>query len=195
MAKRMSKAELLEEIQGERAKLEATLAGLNKTQMTQPGVTEAGWAVRDVLAHLVDWEQRGLEWYAAGLRGEKPELPAPGMKWSELPRLNQQIFEKSRRRALQKVLDEFQASYQRVLSVVQAMPAEDLEVPGRFAWTGKWTVGQFMAANSGSHYRWARDLIRKWAKAQGATPAKKAVPPKKTTAGKKTAPQKATRAK
>jgi len=37
---------------------------------------------------------------------------------------------------------------------------------GRYMWTGKSTLGDFVASNTCSHYRWARTLIRKWAKAE-----------------------------
>lgn len=166
MGKRLGKSELLEQIQLERGKLEETLAALNKKQMTTRGVTVTGWAVKDVLTHLIAWEQMGLSWYKAGLRGETPALPAPGMTWRDLPKLNDQIFKKNRRRPLDDVLAEFQSSHRQVLKAVKAMPEADLVELGRYAWTGqKWTVGNFIAASTSSHYRWARTLIRKWARA------------------------------
>jgi hypothetical protein len=168
MGKRIVKSDLLEQIQLERVKLEETLAGLSKKQMTTRGVTDTGWAVKDVLTHLIAWEQMCLNWYKAGLRGETPALPAPGMTWRDLPKLNDQIFKKNRRRSLNDVLAEFQSSHQQILKTVKAMPEADLTELGRYAWTGqKWTVGNFIAASTSSHYRWARTLIRKWAKRNG----------------------------
>ena len=174
MGKRLAKSELLEQIQFERGKLEETLAALNKKQMTTSGVTDTGWAVKDVLTHLIAWEQMCLSWYKAGLRGETPALPAPGLTWRDLPKLNDQIFKKNRRRSLDDVLAEFQASYRQMLKTVKAMPEADLTELGRYAWTGqKWTVGNFIAASTSSHYRWARTLIRKWAKTNGIALVKK----------------------
>jgi len=174
MGKRLTKSELLEQIQLERVRLEETLAGMSKKQMTTSGVTDTGWAVKDVLTHLIAWEQMCLSWYKAGLRGESPALPAPGMTWRDLPKLNDQIFKENHRRSLDDVLAEFQASHRQMLKTVKAMPEADLTELGRYAWTGqKWTVGNFIAASTSSHYRWARTLVRKWAKTNGIALAKK----------------------
>lgn len=163
MKRHLNKSELLEQIQLERGKLQETLAALSKKEMTRAGVTEAGWSVKDVLAHLVEWEQMVLSWYAAGRRGEMPALPAPGMTWRDLPRLNDQIYKKHRRRSLAAVWAEFEASHQQVLKTIRAMPDADLVTLERFAWTGKkWAVSDYLAASTSSHYRWARDLIRKF---------------------------------
>jgi hypothetical protein len=49
------------------------------------------WSVKDIVARLVDWEQRFIGWYDAGLRGEVPEVPAPGIVWDELDILNKEL--------------------------------------------------------------------------------------------------------
>ncbi len=167
MKKHLNKNELLEQIHLERGKLEETIAALSKKEMTRAGVTDTGWAVKDVLAHLMEWEQMVLGWYEAGKRGEKPALPAPGMTWRDTPRLNDQIFKKHRHRSLEDVLSGFHSSHQQMLKTVQAMPEADIVTLERFEWTGKkWTVGDYIAASTSSHSRWARNLIHKWAKAQ-----------------------------
>ena len=78
MGKRLRKQNLLDAIQFERAKLDDLLAQLAPSQMTRPGVTKGGWSVRDVLVHLLEWQQMNLNWYAAGVCGEMLTLPAPG---------------------------------------------------------------------------------------------------------------------
>ena len=47
-------------------------------QMIKPGITRGGWSIKDVLAHLIEWQQMNLKWCATGARGEKPAMPAPG---------------------------------------------------------------------------------------------------------------------
>jgi len=170
MKKQIKKTELLEHIQTEHENLEQTLATISNNEMTQMGVVEE-WSVKDVLAHLTDWEQRLLEWYQLGLRGETPELPAPGMTWANLAELNEQIFQKYRRHSLTAIIEEYQQSFQRVWKVVQAIPESDL-VEGRFAWTKKRTLADYIAACTCDHYKWANDMIRKWTKAQKKTPQK-----------------------
>ena len=76
MGKRLRRTELLIAIQHERAALDDVLARLSARQMTTRGVTRGGWSVKDILAHLVEWQRMNLDWYAAGARGEKPAMPA-----------------------------------------------------------------------------------------------------------------------
>lgn len=109
--KQLNKDIILERIRVERRRLEKNLAELSEDEMLQPGVV-GEWSVKDLLAHLVDWEQRFLRWYDEGLRGLIPETPEPGLTWQDLDILNQRIFEKHRHRALDDVLAEFHASYQ-----------------------------------------------------------------------------------
>jgi len=58
--------------------------------MVEPGVV-GEWSVKEVLAHLVEWEQMVVGWYRVGHGGEVPELPAPGYKWNQTPPLNQML--------------------------------------------------------------------------------------------------------
>src|SRR3989304_1282552 len=84
VGKRLPKAELLQEIGVERSRLDALLEQLTPRQMTQGGATLAGWSVKDILGHLIGWQQMNFDWYAAGLRGETPEMPAPGLTWRDI---------------------------------------------------------------------------------------------------------------
>ena len=159
----LSKPQLLHAIQRERTRLEEILAGVRPDQITRPGVA-GEWSLKDILAHLFDWEQRFLGWYEAGLRGEVPHTPAPGFSWRDLPGLNQGIFEKYRRWSLPRVRRAFDQSYLQTLAAVRVMREEDLFTPGRYAWTGKATLAGYVAANTAHHYRWAYRKIRAWMK-------------------------------
>lgn len=154
-----SKEELLDSIRTARELLDKKFSSLSPTQMTWPG-SMAGWSVKDILAHLVDWEQRFIGWYQAGLRGEIPETPAPGMKWSDLPALNRMGYERHKDETLESVLKDYQNSYQKILELVEAMKEEEIFEAGCYPWTGKTTLLVWIAANTSSHYDWARRNIR-----------------------------------
>jgi hypothetical protein len=166
MGRRLRKSELLQEIQVERKALDDTLALLTRRQMTKSGVTRGGWSVKDIVAHLVEWQQMNLDWYAAGLRGEKPAIPAPGITMRELPRLNDMIYRKHHRRALQDVLDDYRTNHDRVVALIQSLPDDDLVTLGRYSWTGpSWTLSDYLRASTAAHYLWARKHIRRWSRA------------------------------
>jgi hypothetical protein len=167
MGKRLRKQDLLSEIERERRALDDTLALLSTRQMTRAGVTRGGWSVKDVLAHLVEWQQMNLDWYAAGLRGEKPAMPAPGYTLRELPRLNAMIYRKHHRRSLQAVLRDFASHHDRVVALIESLSDTDLVTLGRFSWTGpSWTLSDYLRASTAAHYLWARTRIRRWRRAE-----------------------------
>ncbi|MEW6093196.1 MAG: ClbS/DfsB family four-helix bundle protein [Chloroflexota bacterium] len=166
MPRPTSKTDLLTAIDQERGALEAILEALTPEQMVEPGVV-GEWSVKDVLAHLVEWEQMVLEWYRAGLRGDIPEMPAPGYKWNQTPQLNQMIYKKHHDRPLDKVMEEFHASHREILGVIQDLSNEELFTAGRYAWTQKNTMGTYFVSATSGHYLWARKEIRKGLKAKG----------------------------
>jgi hypothetical protein len=167
MGKRLCKQALLEEIRHERAALDETLALLTPRQMTMAGVTRGGWSVKDILAHLVEWQQMNLNWYAAGLRGETPAMPAPGFTLRELPRLNEMIYRKYRRRSLQAVVQDYRSYHEKVVALINASSDTDLVTLGVFPWTGpSWTLSDYLRASTAAHYLWARTRIRRWWRTQ-----------------------------
>lgn len=167
MGRRLRKKELLSEIQRERRALDDTLALLSARQMTRAGVTRGGWSVKDILAHLVEWQQMNLDWYTAGLRGEKPAMPAPGFTLRELPRLNEMIYRKHHRRSLQAVMRDYRSYHERVVELIKALPDADLVTLKKFSWTGpSWTLSDYLRASMAAHYLWARTRIRRWWRAQ-----------------------------
>jgi hypothetical protein len=170
MGKRLRKRELLNEIHRERTALDNALASLTPRQMTMAGVTKGGWSVKDVLAHLVEWQQMNLTWYAAGLQGEKPAMPAPGFTLRELPRLNAVIYRKHHHRPLQAVLHDYRSYHERIVALIHVVSDTDLVTLGRFSWTGpSWTLSDYLRASTAAHYLWARTRIRRWGRRQERT--------------------------
>lgn len=167
MGKRLRKRELLQEIELERGKLDALLAKIPPRGMTRAGVTLAGWSVKGILGHLIGWQQMNLDWYAAGERGEVPEVPAPGLTWQDVRELNERIYRRHRRRSLKAVLADYHTFHQRLLDLVAEVTDKDLVTVGRYVWTGPtWTLSDYIRANTASHYRWACKHLRKWLRAQ-----------------------------
>jgi hypothetical protein len=167
VGRRLPRQALLAEIQRERTALDDTLARVPAREMTKAGVTRGGWSVKDILAHLVEWQRMNLDWYAAGLRGEKPAMPAPGYTLRDLPRLNQAIHRKHHRRSLEAVMQDYQAWHERVVGLIAGLSDADLITLNRFNWTGpSWTLSDYLRASTAAHYLWARTRIRRWQRRQ-----------------------------
>ncbi len=149
MGKRLRKQQLLAEIEERRTALDQCLALVPGRLMTKAGVTLGGSSVKDILGHLVEWQQMNLDWYAAGQRGEKPAMPAPGCTLRELPRLNQMIYRKHHRRPLRSVLEDYHSYHARILALIESLSDADLVTLGRFSWTGpSWTLSDYLRAST-----------------------------------------------
>ena len=165
MPKPATKGKLIEEIHAERTALEKFLEPLDLEGMTRPGAV-AEWSVKDVLAHLAEWEQLLLVWYQAGLRGEVPPLPAEGYNWAKMDDLNLAIYEKYRDWSLAEVQAYFRDSYRQTLEVIESMAEGDLFTKGRFAWTKANALVDYVIPCTSEHYQWARVEMRKGLKSR-----------------------------
>jgi hypothetical protein len=154
----LTKTQLMEAIELERGKLEKKIAGLSDAEILFPGCMDH-WSVKDIMAHLVDWEQRCINWYETGKRGEKPVTPEPGYKWGQLPALNEKYYLLHKDQPLAEVRAQFQASFQQIKGYLAGMPEEELLTPGTYAWTGEHALLGYFKANTSSHYHWAAAQI------------------------------------
>ena len=161
MSEDMTKTELLEQIRNERDALETTLSLLSKEQMLQPGV-EGTWSAKDVLIHIVVWEQRMVSWVTQAMSGEPVEMLPPGYTWDDLDRWNEDTYLKHKDDSLVDVLAQFSESYQEVLSTVGSVDEVALLDPERFSWREGRPLWLVVAANSSWHYRDHNTSIRSW---------------------------------
>jgi hypothetical protein len=157
-----SKPALLDDIHTEHDRLLEQLGRVPEDRWHESGVWGDGWTVSDLVAHLAEWQRMFLDWYDDGLRGSRPELPAPGYKWSETPRLNRAIWRRNRSRTAEAVRADFDSGYRRILRIVEHLSPEQLLEPGQFAWTGEHPLTTYLGPNTASHYRFARRVIRRW---------------------------------
>jgi hypothetical protein len=157
-----SKRELVERIEKEHEALVALVRSIPRSRYREEGVWGDGWTILDLLAHLTEWEQMFLGWYREGLKNGSPDLPATGFKWNQTPALNQAIWRKHRRKSARRVVEEFEASYDEISTLVQRLSSEELLAPGHFAWTGKYPLTTYLGPNTCSHYSFATKVLKRW---------------------------------
>ncbi len=162
MSRPLNKAQLLTAIQKEYSALEKFLAPFTSEQMAFAPAPGA-WAVKDIIMHLYEWQMMFFRWYETGLRGEMPEVPAPGYKWNQLPALNQFIFEKHRHLTTEQALGSFRESHQKTIQFIENLPESDLAAPGLYSWMKQNTLMAYLNANTAAHYVWALKEAKKTA--------------------------------
>lgn len=167
MPRANNKKQLLEDIETEGKALEQLLASLSPAQMTQPGIV-GEWSVKDVLAHLLEWQCMVLKWHTAGVQGKVIPIPAEGLNWAQIPQLNQRIYETYRDTSLADIQKQFKASHKKTLSTIQSLSDEELFTRGHYAWTKNNTLGTYFVSCTSSHYNWARTNIKRGLKAKAA---------------------------
>ena len=160
MSRPLNKAQLLAAIQKEYAALEKFLAPLTADQLAH-APTPGTWAVKDILAHLYEWQQMFFGWYNTGLSGETPALPAPSYKWSQLPALNQAIYEKHHGLTPEQTLVLFHQSHQKTIQFIENLTESDLTQPGLYRWMNQNSLMAYLNSITAAHYLWAIKDARK----------------------------------
>jgi len=117
--------------------------------------------IRDVLAHLHEWHLMMERWYTAGMKGEKPAIPAEGYTWKTTPELNRKIWEKYRDQNFEEIRKKFELSHKKIHSIIQKHSDEELFEKKRYKWTGTTSLGAYLISATSSHYDWALKLIKR----------------------------------
>lgn len=164
-----SKDEWIASIETEHQRFVDLVETIPRDRYLEEGVWGDGWNIRDLLAHLTEWERMFLTWYRVGLVGGQPEMPAKGFKWNQTPELNRKIWEKFRLKPVDDARADFETSFEEIFSLAQELTAEELLTPGQFAWTGKNPLTTYLGANTTSHYRTAAKILKRWMKKQTET--------------------------
>jgi uncharacterized protein (TIGR03083 family) len=148
--------ELLAQIDQEWAALSELIEGLDDAEMEDP-VLENGWSVKDVLAHIMSWEQKLVEWAGALVAGQEPQRPFAGDDW--IDRVNEQVYDHYRDVPLEDVLDAARRSHAEVVGLVQELDSADLFERDRFSFIQGAPLWRMVAANTFWHYREHRQMI------------------------------------
>ncbi len=160
-----TKDQMIAKLQTERKRLEQNLAKLSQEELLQAGVVDE-WSVKDVLAHLADWEAHMPVWMAAARSGDPVAEIETGLGWKQFDAFNQRIYARHCDQGLEDVLAYFHDTHRQFMEMVAAMPEDEMLARGRYAFIGKGAVYDWLSAYAG-HDRWAKAAIRKWMKNKG----------------------------
>ena len=153
-----TKIGLLESIYSQRAILEHKINGLTSDELVFPG-SMGVWSVKDILQHLVDWEQRWIGWYEDGKCGKPVATPEPGYNWRQMGELNEKYRLLYLNRPLEEVLQSFHASYQQIIRLIKEIPEQEMLTLHVYPWTSKLPLIAWIAGNTCEHYHWAVQMI------------------------------------
>ena len=162
MAEIKSKAKIVAGLETERSRLEQNLSLLTRENLLQPAVV-GEWSLKDVLAHLADWEIHMLVWMEAARHGDPVAEIDPGLTWKQFDEFNQRIYARHRDQTLEVVLAYFHESHLQFMQMVASMPEEEMLTPGRYPFIGKDMIYDWLKAYA-SHDLWGKTHIRQYMK-------------------------------
>lgn len=162
----MNKAELLNDIRHEYARVTGLVGQLGEDELTAPGVV-GDWSVKDILAHLTAWNRLLPGWLEAARIGATPIIPSEGYSWRDLDKLNEAIYKANKDKDWNKVLADFRDSYARVQQEVEALSDDELTDATRFKWMHDMPLTSLIAADTSKHYAEFADHIEQWLEVQG----------------------------
>ena len=119
------------------------------------------WTVKELLAVRTWWTENVVGWVVEWRRGRSPVTPAPGYRWNETPRLNNDIAKRARRESYASVRERLDKGYSKVLKLVDSLSDHELLDTGVFPGAGSYPVRRWISLNTVRQYTTARSFIRR----------------------------------
>ncbi len=154
-----TRRQLVDQIETAFKKLDAELRDIDTEMATRLCVDD--WSVKDLLAVRLWWTRSVLNWIDKGKKGLVPITPARGYRWSETPRLNAAVVEKSQRRSFKPIVSELRRQYTRLLATIERLDDEELLEIGVYKWAGNYPIARWLSINTARQYQTARKYIRR----------------------------------
>jgi hypothetical protein len=124
------RAYLVTRLEQARSQLLAAIQGLSEKQLTQRGAV-GEWSVKDVLAHIVSWEETAAPDLTRLARGDTPVLESIDLYAANFDPMNAAIMSLRRNLPLDQVLRELIISHADFMAAVARLP-ESVLADGRF---------------------------------------------------------------
>lgn len=162
MAYLRDKTHVIQRLETERRRLEANLAKLTPAAMLQPGVVR-DWSVKDVLAHLYDWEARFPLWLRSARSGAPAACPDADFTWRQIHQLNAQIYLAHRDEPIALVLESFRATHSIFMQAVDSLSEAELLTASYYPFTETASIFDWLHGFA-NHDLWGKTKIRQWMK-------------------------------
>lgn len=160
MTERITKAQLLENLQSGRAEWDAALAAVPEARMEEAGVA-GHWSVKDLIAHLTHFEKWLADRLHENLHGEI-YIPQPIDTMPDDAR-NAIIYEQNRHRPLADIQAESRKSFQRLMEGLRAHSEAFLVEPQQFEGVPfPVVIWHLLRGNIYDHYRQHIPDIQAW---------------------------------
>jgi len=132
------KKQMLTMLKEEFGRWEELLAGLTEAQITAPSLP-ASWSIKDVVAHLMAWQQVSITRLEAARRNQEPVFPGwlAGLdpeSEKALDQFNGRIYETHRAQPWSRVYQDWRDGFLRFLKLAEEIPEDELLDREKYPW-------------------------------------------------------------
>ncbi len=147
----MNRQQLLHRLDTAWVAFKESYAGLTDAELTEPGVTD-DWSVKDILAHVIIWEEEALKHLPHILEGGRP--PRYSVTYGGIDAFNAQMIAQRRGLPLAEVLQQQDETHQRLIAFIYTIPDDQIARETR--------ARRRLRLDTYSHYPIHTTAIREW---------------------------------
>ena len=142
---------------------EELLASISEEQINAP-LLPSEWSIKDVIAHLRDWQQRSIARMEAALFNREPEFPVwlagvdPELE-ANTDQVNAWIFENHRNQPWLKVYRDWSEGFLRFLESGEGISEKDLLDSSRYPWLKGYPLAYILLASYDHHQEHYEKLL------------------------------------
>ena len=172
MARATTKTDLIATSQKNYAQLRELIASFTPTEQegsfafSGASLTQAHWErdqnIRDVIAHLYEWQVLLLAWVKANQAGASQPFLKAGYNWRNYAGMNEEFWTAHQKDTLEEMLACLDQTHGAVMALAESFSNEELFAKNVFPWVGGTTLGSYFTSNMASHYEWALKKIKKY---------------------------------
>jgi hypothetical protein len=118
--------EVLEDVHAARAEIEAIIDQLSLEQMTQ-ATDDGGWTIKDHLAHIAEWQRRGLAAFEGRPPWEAFDIEREKYEKLDIDGINDILYQRSKDRPVEEVITDFRKTQEKVVMTLEQMNEDDLQ--------------------------------------------------------------------
>jgi hypothetical protein len=159
------KQQLMATLKQEFDRWEELVSGLNEEQLNTPQPTST-MSIKDVLAHLLAWQQRSIARLEAALHNKELEFP----QWpidldpdaDDVDQINAWIYQTYHDRPWAEVHQLWRNGFLRFMELGEAIPEKDLFEVGKYHWLKEYSISMVLVWSYEHHHVEHLEPLLKW---------------------------------
>lgn len=143
---------------------------LEDSQMEIPGV-QGERSIKQLLAHITNWNKHGIDWLESVYKGEKPVMPVKSDTMDEIrveqAEQNAEVDRIARDRPVKDIVKEYKEAFAMVIECVKMLEKHHLDCVYNYPWSKDPITGRIVVMWRFWHQQEHTKPIAEWLEKQG----------------------------